>query len=326
MKNLSKTLLYGAGAAVGMAAVRAAVYGSTNYLVKLAMDRQAPGMGKQEKRRDRLRGFLNCDAFVDEMLAAEKRLERSPHQIIRIKGWDGKTLVGHWFPVKGHKRIILAMHGWRSSWCSDFGTIADFWKTQRCSVLYVEQRGQGSSGDNYIGFGMTERYDCLAWLQWLCGHTEKDIPIYLAGVSMGATTVLLASGMDLPDAVRGIMADCGFTSAHHIWKYVAERNLHLRYGLHQNLADQLCRQRISMGTKSCSTVEALRKCKVPVLFIHGSEDHFVPVEMTYENYKACVAPKTLLIVPGADHGMSHFVERDRYRRTMIDFWRSIEEL
>ena len=75
-----------------------------------------------------------------------------------------------------------------------------------------------------------------------------------------------------------------------------------------------------MGTKDCSTVEALKNSKVPVLFAHGTNDHFVPVAMTYENYQACTAPKSLLIVPGADHGMSHYMEKDRYEQTMLDFW------
>ena len=75
-----------------------------------------------------------------------------------------------------------------------------------------------------------------------------------------------------------------------------------------------------MGTKACSTVEALAQSKVPVLFAHGTDDHFVPVEMTYENYTACSAPKRLLIVPGADHGMSYFMEKQRYEQAMLDFW------
>ena len=116
------------------------------------------------------------------------------------------------------------------------------------------------------------------------------------------------------------MADCGFTSAHDIWKHVAEKNLHLFYNIHGDVAERLCREKIRMGTKDCSTVDALKKSKVPVLLAHGTSDHFVPVAMTYENYQACGSPKTLLIVPGADHGMSHYVEKERYEQAMLDFW------
>lgn len=325
MKKLSKTILTGAGAAAaGMAAVSAAVYASTSYLVKMAMDRQMPEHADPEKRREQLRGFLDCEEFVQQMEEAEQKLKATPHEVVKLCSYDQKNLVGHWFPCENPKRVILAMHGWRSDWASDFGTVAEFWKNCGCSVLYVQQRGQGESDGEYIGFGMTERYDCLEWVKWLNCHGAQDYPIYLAGVSMGATTVLMAAGLPLPDNVRGIMADCGFTSAHAIWKHVAENNLHLKYGLHDAVADSLCRERIQMGTKECSTVEAMEACKIPVLFVHGTDDHFVPVEMTYENYRACIAPKQLLVVPGADHGMSHFVEKARYEQTMQDFWKKIE--
>ena len=75
-----------------------------------------------------------------------------------------------------------------------------------------------------------------------------------------------------------------------------------------------------MGANEYSTLAALEKNRVPVLFIHGADDHFVPVEMTYENYKACTAPKRLLVVPGADHGMSYLLEPEGYQGMMVDFW------
>ncbi len=321
MKKVSKALLTGAGAAVvGAAAATAAAYASTKQLVKIAMDRQQPKLMEREKTRDQLRGYLNCDEFLDEMEAGAEKLETTPHDTVRLTSYDGQSLVGHWFACKDPKRIIIAMHGWRSGWSLDFGTIAPFWHKNGCCVLYAEQRGQGSSGGEYIGFGMMERYDCLEWIKWVNSHYGQELPVYLAGVSMGATTVLMAADLELPSNVRGIMADCGFTSAHDIWKHVAENNLHLSYNIHGGVADQLCRQKIQMGTRDCSTVASLKNSKVPILFAHGTSDHFVPVDMTYQNYQACIAPKTLLIVPGADHGMSHYVEKARYEQTMLDFW------
>jgi fermentation-respiration switch protein FrsA (DUF1100 family) len=71
--------------------------------------------------------------------------------------------------------------------------------------------------------------------------------------------------------------------------------------------------------------KALARCRLPVLLIHGSDDRFVPVEMTYENYRACSAPKDLVIVPGADHGMSHFTEKDRYEQTVLEFWKKYDQ-
>ena len=68
----------------------------------------------------------------------------------------------------------------------------------------------------------------------------------------------------------------------------------------------------------------MKECKIPVLFVHGTDDKFVPVEMTYENYKACAAPKRLLIVPGAEHGMSYLINREEYQKTVLNFWRDFD--
>ena len=104
---------------------------------------------------------------------------------------------------------------------------------------------------------------------------------------MGATSVLMASELELPDNVFGIAADSAFTSLHAIWKHVSESNLHIPYALHKTGADRMCKKRIQMDADAASTTEALKHCQIPVLFVHGTDDHFVPVEMTYENYKAC---------------------------------------
>ena len=141
---------------------------------------------------------------------------------------------------------------------------------------------------------------------------------------MGAATVLMAAGLDLPSNVHGIIADCGFTSPHAIWKHVANNNLHIAFGLRGAIADEMLKQKIQMGSDEYSTVEALQSSTIPVMLIHGTDDHFVPVEMTYENYKACAGPKRLLIVPGADHGMSYFVEKDRYEEEIKRFWRDFD--
>jgi hypothetical protein len=202
--------------------------------------------------------------------------------------------------------------------------VAPFWYQEGCSVLYAEQRGQNHSGGDYMGFGMLERHDCLEWVRWAETQNQAGFPIYLAGVSMGASTVLMATGLDLPHSVHGVIADCGYTSPYAIWKHVMDHNLRLSYGAIGRAADRICRQKLRLGPKDCSTTEALGKNKTPVLFIHGTDDHFVPVEMTYENYKACAAPKRLLIVPGADHAMSYATDQTSYETALRAFWNDFD--
>ena len=225
-------------------------------------------------------------------------------------------------PAEHPKRVLIAMHGWRSSWVNDFGLGVDFFLKSGCNVLFPEQRGHGSSGGDYMGFGLLERYDCLEWVKWIDQNVnpEPRKPIYLCGISMGATSVLMASGLELPEHVHGVMADCGFTSPEAIWRQVVEKNFRLSYKGRQSTADKICRQKLNVGAAEVSTVDVLQKGHIPVLLIHGSDDHFVPVEMTYENYKACSAPKRLLIVPGAEHGLSYYIDPVNYQRACLEFW------
>jgi len=130
----------------------------------------------------------------------------------------------------------------------------------------------------------------------------------------------MTASLDLPENVKGIMADCGFTSAYGIWSHVVNNNLHLPYGLYGYMIDEICKKKISVDSKSITTLAALNEARVPVAIIHGSDDRFVPVSMAYKNYKACTAPKELLIVPGADHGQSYYTERDKYEKFTLEFW------
>lgn len=324
MKRKTTKILMGTGAVIaGAASVAGATYKFTKEMMAVALDREKPKING--KAHDRFSGSRGQEKTFEELMIMSEKLKAGDCQVVQITAPDGIELVGHWHGCDTAKRVIIAMHGWRSSWHKDFGVISDFWHKNNCSVLYAEQRGQGKSGGKYMGFGLTERYDCLEWVKWVNENGNSRLPVYLCGISMGAATVLMAAGLELPENVHGIMADCGFTSPHNIWKYVIENNLGLSYnGITSAIANDICKKKIQVTPRDYSCVEAMRECKVPVLFVHGSDDHFVPVEMTYENYKACTAPKHLLIVPGAEHGMSYMVDRKGYEQAVISFWKEFD--
>lgn len=323
MKTAYKILIGAGAAAAGIAATATLSYTITKKMMKIALDRQPSKIPERAQRR--VSGTKNQGKNRQELALAADRLRNSECETVEITAHDGIRLIGHWQPCENAERVIIAMHGWRSSWYKDFGMISDFWRENHCSVLYVEQRAQGESEGEYMGFGLIERYDCLDWIRWANAHGCSRLPIYLCGVSMGASTVLMAAGLELPENVHGVMADCGYTSAHDIWKHVVKHNLHISYGgITASIASDICKKKINCGPKEYSCVEAMRNCKVPVLFVHGTDDHFVPIEMTYENYKACAAPKRLLVVPGAEHGMSYVLEKKNYEECVKRFWQDFD--
>lgn len=321
MKKRTGLVLFGLGAAATAAAAIAASKQVTKSLVGEALDRNEPQLVKNITVK-LIDSYMQKEPYKSALKLSEK-LENTPMETLTIEANDGITLVGHWYPAEKPERVILAMHGWRSTWSRDFGAIADFWHESGCSVLFAEQRGQGNSGGEYMGFGMTERYDCQKWAEKICEITE-DLPVYLAGVSMGASTVLMASGLELPRRVHGIMADCGFTSAEDIFRHVVNKTLHLSYNLRRSDVEEICKEKISHGAEEYTTRDALAVNTRPVLFIHGTDDSFVPVAYTYENYRACKAEKRLFVVPGADHGGSYLVDKDGYEKEVLDFFKKYD--
>ncbi|MBQ9648692.1 MAG: alpha/beta hydrolase, partial [Oscillospiraceae bacterium] len=215
MRPSTKQTITAVGVAVGATAVASiGNYLTTRYLVKIALDHEKPRMVEKterviEKTGRSIAGSEKNEAFLEELRAASERLAARENETVEIIAHDGEKLVGHWIQAQNPKRIIIAMHGWRGSWHKDFGLVADAYLENGCSVLYAEQRGQNNSGGDYIGFGLTERYDCLDWALAANRQYGGKLPIYLCGVSMGATTVLMAARLDLPVNVRGIIADCG---------------------------------------------------------------------------------------------------------------------
>ena len=220
------------------------------------------------------------------------------------------------------------MHGWRSSWSRDFGLLAEFLEKNGCSVFYAEQRGQNNSGGEYMGFGLTERFDCVNWIDWVNEKTGGTLPIYLCGVSMGASTVADDfRAFALPDNVPVSLRIADTHRRRQFGNTWRRTNLHVTYDEWlSGIIDEMCKERIHFSSTDYSCTQALADSHVPVLFIHGTDDTFVPVEMTYENYKACVSPKRLLVVPGAGHGMSYVVDRKLYEQAVLQFWHDFDDL
>ena len=310
------------GCVATAAFVGAMSYAAAKLISDVALNREEPKI--MTKLKSVMAGVTPEVRFSkstkEELRLGEELLRSLETETPVITARDGVSLTGHWCPHPKPKRIIIAMHGWRSSWTHDFCSIASFWHSEGCSILCPDQRGQQASGGDYMSFGILERFDCLDWVKWVNEKCGEQLPVYLAGVSMGATTVMMASELELPQNVRGILADCGFTTPEAIWRHVAKSNLHIPYTIQKGMVNEMYRRKLNQSSRACSTTEALKKTRVPVLLIHGTDDRLVPVEMTYRNYIACSAPKKLLIVPGADHGMSYLTDKKAYQTIMSDFW------
>lgn len=247
-------------------------------------------------------------------------LSHYPSEDIEIKSFDGLKLHGRLLPLENAKGTILLFHGYRSCGDGDFGCAIPLMRSLGYQVLLADQRAHQQSEGRYITFGILERYDALYWAREMERRFGPEHLLYLDGISMGAATVLMAASLPLPESVRGIIADSGFSAPKAIIGSVIRR-LHLPEKPLLWLIDLWCRLLTGTSLSACSAPEAMAQCKIPVLFVHGKADSLVPWEMTRENYEACQSKKTLLLVEGAEHGESFLVDRAACEKAMTDFLR-----
>ena len=239
---------------------------------------------------------------------------------VSIRSREGYVLRARWYPAVGAKRTVILAHGWRSRWDVDFSASAPFLHEQGCNLLFIDQRCHGESGGDLISYGIVERYDILAWLDWL-DASHGGFPVYLCGVSMGAATVLMTAALPVSSRVTGIIADCGYSTPDEIVKLTVGKTLGGMTAPTLAAVNVNCKLRGGFTLGSDSPIEAMaRNTDIPCFFIHGDGDDFVPVRMSVENYYACQAPKELFIVPGAGHGLSYLADTEGYQRRVLDFF------
>ena len=239
---------------------------------------------------------------------------------IFLPSYDGLRLHGQLLQQPGAKGTILLFHGYRSSWIIDFSIVLPYYYLLGYNLLAVDERAHGQSEGVYITFGIHERRDAATWAQYAAMHFGPDHPLFLGGLSMGATTVLLASALELPPSVRGVIADCGFSSPEAIMRSVLRAHVKwLPAGPLLALMNVCTRVFAGFSIKEASTLDAVSKTKCPILFIHGTADTFVPCAMSQAAYDVCASEKQLILVDGARHGYSYLVDRPRVQAALAAF-------
>lgn len=313
------------------------VYGISNELFKLAVCRdnsvslfQKKSVRKLadslndmiagRKRRGQVKGLGFAD-FTEEMEEGKRWFQSQEKERITMRSHDGLKLVAYYLPAPVEsRRILILMHGYRNKeivW--DFSNLVKFYHEQGYDLLVPFQRAHGESEGEHICFGVKERYDVAQWAEYISGRFDGRCNIFLSGISMGGATVLMAAGLKLPGQVRGIIADCGYTSPWDIFAHVLKKDCHLPKFPFLYAADYICHRKAGFHFQEGSTAKSMRENRIPVLFIHGGRDDFVPAGMSWMNYEACAAEKEIFIVDRAAHGTSNLAAPEEYRRRVIKF-------
>ena len=249
-------------------------------------------------------------------------IDKQPCESVRTVSRHGFELAGTLIPCpEPTQNVAICIHGFRSSWRMDYGASARFMQECGCHVLFPDNRAHGDSGGKFIGFGCADRHDIISWCKYAEQRFGKDCRIMLIGISMGGAAVISAAGeIDLPPSVRGVISDCPFSSGWEEMAYQMKCMFHVPPFPILHTADLMLRIFAGYSLRRQRPIDMVSGIKVPLLLVHGTEDRFVPTEMSERLYSRAVCDKRLLLVKGARHGVSYCVEPELYREAVCDLF------
>lgn len=258
------------------------------------------------------------DEVRDGIKQSVARMAQRKYEPVTITSFDGSKLFARYYHVADDAPVQIFFHGYKSSSLLDCSGGSYFAEQLGHNAIVVDQRSHGQSDGMVITFGIKERKDCLCWIQYAIRRFGKEVPIILSGLSMGAATVLMVTDLHLPPNVKGIIADCPYSSPKEIIMKVAKQ-MHFPPRLmfpfvwlggflfgHFNLLES-------------SAIEAVKECDIPILILHGDADELVPYEMSVQMQKSCTKNITLETFSGAGHGLSYMTIPDKYEKVVLEF-------
>ncbi|MDR1625407.1 MAG: alpha/beta hydrolase [Spirochaetia bacterium] len=298
------------GALVSILGFLASAGGGT-YLFYFALARKGPA---HEERA----------AATDE-IAAQSRLQgrawmrASPFETLSASAKDGVSLRGYYRGGPSRRTAVL-VHGYGTN-ASLMADYARFYLEDGINVFLPDNRAHGASGGQWVGMGWLDRDDLLVWIQALIEKANGGCEILLHGISMGAAAVMMAGGAEIPSQVKCLIADCGYTSVEAQFKYQLEHMFGLPPFPLFHIASLESKIIAGYGFAEASALEAVKKSRIPIFFIHGDADDFVPARMARELYESAPGEKRLWLVPGAQHAMAYYANPQEYVRQVRDFYR-----
>ncbi len=313
---MKKTLL-ALGALAGAGAAAFYGFGEWAYRVLIHSDYTVPeALSKSVSEME----AADYTAVSEE---GKKWIENHGYEKYFIMNADNHLLTGyHLKPKKKSKVFVFASHGYRSDGMGEWCYYAKrYVEDLGFNLFFVDHQGSGFSGGDYVGFGSFESRDGLQWLEFLNETFGEDIKIILHGISMGSATVMLMTGSNkLPKNVKFTIADCGYTSAFDEFTYKLEALGVPKKPLIPYLSKKNLKRAGYDFDKDTNAYEAVFRAKIPMLFIHGGNDKFVPTYMVNQLFDNCSSPyKDKLIVEGADHAESYLINPEACNKKVDEF-------
>ena len=248
-----------------------------------------------------------------------KPFRELPFESADIISFDGLRLHADFLRGEpGTKVTMIFCHGYKSEAAFDFAAMYDFYRSLGYNLVYLNMRAHGKSGGKYIGFGVLDRFDVQSWAKKVA-ELFPDTSIFLHGMSMGAASILQSADLELDPAVCGIIADCGFSSTNEVFRNLVGGLYNLPATPFVDIFEAVNRMTAGYGFSDADSVRSMEKSRLPLAYICGDCDRYVPLDMAMRIYNACVQDKVLLIAKGAGHAASFMTENEKYKNLITEF-------
>lgn len=298
----------------------AAVVGAVaEYAIALYFFNRTMIRSNAKRERTQNMAGTDWDRYIPHIRKCKEVLAEMPHEDMYIQSEDGLKLHATFFSCENSKKLVICFHGYTSEGLNDYSTLAIFYRENGYNLLIVDERAHGKSEGTYIGFGCLDRYDAKLWIDTMIQKLGEDCKIVLHGDSMGGSTVLMTTGLELPSQVKAAISDCAFTSAWDVFSSVLKNMYHLPPFPLLNISNQMVKRRAGYELDECNAKVEVAKAKIPILFIHGDADSFVPCSMVYELHDACQTEKKLVVIKGAGHVESCYQDAAEYEGAIKSF-------
>ena len=277
-----------------------------------------------------------CVPGKKSFLSSSSKVIKKSDPLYREKIWFKKTAKLKWYiesadekfkldanfiPYKSSNKTAIILPGYMDT-KEDMGEYDALFHQLGYNTLTPDPRAQGKSEGKYIGYGWPEKDDVKKWVTYLLQKYGQNQQVVIYGLSMGAATAMMTSGLKLPHQVKAFVEDCGYSNVKDEIEHEAGVLYNMpafpRFPLVEILSG-INKLKVGYFMGNASSVNQLHKNHRPMLFIHGSRDNFVPTKMVYPNYKATRGPKEIWVAPGAKHAKSFSKHPKEYKRRVAAF-------
>ncbi|MUV36667.1 uncharacterized protein JNUCC1_00471 [Lentibacillus sp. JNUCC-1] len=280
---------------------------------------------KREETKDFLQGNKDLEVSAEAMAEFTQGdwrdwVREQPFESMTLTSYDGLKLEGYFLPAdEPTDKLVILTHGYLGNG-KQMGLYGKYYYEELgYNIFMADARGHGQSEGDYYGFGWHDRLDLIDWTKILTEKLGTDTEVVWHGLSMGAASVLMASGEKVPEEVHAIVADSPYASVYDLFAYQMKRMFHLPAFPILDSTSVVSKVRAGYSLTEASAMDQVKKADVPILYIAGEGDTFVPTEMALELYENTNSPAEILTVEGANHGESYIVDREAYLNKLNAF-------